>query len=282
MMNWISQPTFIVIGPGRTGSTMLYMAIKEHPQICTARNIKETNFFTDNYEKGFDWYKSFFDHCDNHVAIGEVSNTYIYDTQVPSRIHSFLPDVKLISVLRNPYDRLISAFSFRKRMGELDSSLNIFDALQKHPDLISQNFYSDQLKCYLQYFRSEQVLIALYDDLKTAPSQFISMIFSFIGVDSDFKTEAMKNRVNPSAAVRFQFLSRVIRKGADFLRRKEKYSTLGYLKSSVWFRNMLFKSDSGISDNDRKELIEILRPEFQPHIEWVELKTGRDLSHWYY
>jgi hypothetical protein len=45
---------------------------------------------------------------------------------------------------------------------------------------------------------------------------------------------------------------------------------------------MLFKSGSGISDNDRKELIEILRPEFQPHIEWVELKTGRDLSHWYY
>ena len=40
-MNW---PTFVILGAPRTGTTALYAALRQHPQIRMSR-VKEPNFF---------------------------------------------------------------------------------------------------------------------------------------------------------------------------------------------------------------------------------------------
>ncbi len=60
----MTLPNFIVIGPGKTGTTWLYRgALAAHPDVCLAHHTKETVFFADFYDRGLGWYEKFFEGC---------------------------------------------------------------------------------------------------------------------------------------------------------------------------------------------------------------------------
>ncbi len=113
----MTLPNFIVIGPGKTGTTWLYQCLAAHPGIKLARNTKETVFFADYYDRGLGWYEKFFEGLDGAAAIGEVSNTYFFTPEAPARIAAAVPKVKLIAFLRNPVERVVSLYLFRLRNG---------------------------------------------------------------------------------------------------------------------------------------------------------------------
>jgi len=260
---------------------MLYQAFQEHPEIGMAKNIKETNFFNNEYHRGIDWYRSFFEHCEGKRAIGEVSNTYVYNPKVPARIARFLPDVQLITVLRNPFDRIRSAYLFRQRSGEIDSQLSFEEAIQQHPDLIKDNYYGDQLGWYLNLFPRENLMIAFFDDLKKDPAWFIRDIFAFIGVNADFEPTVIYERVNRAAEVRHPILASLIRFGANRLRQWQCYAWLGHAKNSETLRKLFFKPVSLNRVNYSKEVRALLEEHFVPHIQKVEKIANRSLVHWY-
>ena len=77
-----SLPNFICVGFGRTSTLWLYEVLLEDPEVCTAKNLTETWFFSEQYEKGADWYGTFFAHCGVVTARGEISNRYITSPEV--------------------------------------------------------------------------------------------------------------------------------------------------------------------------------------------------------
>ena len=52
-MNNDMKPSFICIGPGRTGTTWLFNYLQNHKDVYVVPG-KEINFFNNFYEKGFD------------------------------------------------------------------------------------------------------------------------------------------------------------------------------------------------------------------------------------
>ena len=46
--------TFLMVGCQRCGSTWLYEALKEHPEIYLPAE-KQTHFFDESYDNGMDW-----------------------------------------------------------------------------------------------------------------------------------------------------------------------------------------------------------------------------------
>lgn len=278
----MTLPTFIGIGPGRAATTTLYEALKEHPGVCTAQDTKSVNFFNLEYHRGAEWYQSFFDHCAAGMATGEVSNMYIYDPQVPGRIAHLLPDVKLITVLRNPFDRLQSAYLYRRRAGEIDLELSLAQAIEVHPDLLTGNDYGDQLDRYLDHFPRENLLIAFFDDLERDPESFIAGIYAFIGVDPSYRSEAIHRRFNPAVDARAPLLASLTQLGSSLLRRVQLYRLLEWATRSTLLRGLLFKSvdrDDDLSD-DLAQVRDRLVDRFTPQIERVESLTGRSLDHW--
>lgn len=278
-----SLPTFVHIGPGRAGTTMLYRAFEEHPEICMAK-IKETNYFTFESHRGEDWYRSLFGHCGPAQVIGEVSNLYIYDPQVPARMAELLPEVKLITVLRNPFDRLRSAYLLRKSRGEIDSDISLETAVDRYPDLITDNRYGEQLRRFLRYFPRHNVLIGFFDNLTRDAQEFIGTVFAFLGVDESFVPESIHRRVNRAVDIRHPLLAPVVRWTADSMRRWQLYSLLARTKSSPIIQSLLFKSRPRSSSKElmlSEELKARLREHFVPQIKEVERLTGRNLMSWY-
>ena len=61
-----------------------------------------------NYQKGPDWYLEQLPAASYGQVVVEKTPRYFVESKIPQRIRSLLPDVKLIIVLRNPIDRLVS------------------------------------------------------------------------------------------------------------------------------------------------------------------------------
>ena len=144
----------------------------------------------------WDQYLKLFEGVQNEKAIGEASPLYLYKPGVAENIKKYLPEVKLIAILRQPADRAYSHYVMLAGRGK-ESAKSFEEALERERDRIKEGwneafhyrnwgFYYRQLCRYYQIFDRSQIQVFLYDDLKKDPAKFIRELYRFIGVDPDF------------------------------------------------------------------------------------------------
>ncbi len=223
----MTMPNFLIIGAPKAGTTSVYQYLKEHPQIYLS-SMKEPAFFAFegmklNYENGplagglgdrppesRDWYQervgvaistlgeyqALFEGVTDEIAIGEASPGYMYFSRSPERIHHYIPEVKLIAILRQPADRAYSSMVHRAQFG-LDPQADFSKILEKEDYNIDDEwwgfnheirtgFYYKQLKRYYDRFDRSQIKIYLYEDLQNRPLDLVKEAFQFLGVDETF------------------------------------------------------------------------------------------------
>jgi len=272
-------PTFLVIGPGRAGTSWMYEALREHPQVGTAWGTKETRFFDVEYSRGVAWYAGFFRHCSSCQAIGEVANTYIYNPLVPPRIKAVLPDVKLVACLRDPLERLQSVYWYRLWKREITTDLE--HAIGFWREFIYDNLYWVQLSRYLACFDASQLTILFYDDLVKDPACFLRRLYQAVGVDADFAPSVVHRRINPGVRARHRSASWLAEGTSWWLRKLGCHVILSGLKRSRLVRALAARE---LSASEKEVIPPWLRKELrimlQPEIDAVAHFTGRDLSHW--
>lgn len=225
----MNKPDFIGIGPGKSGSTWLYHILREHPQVGMASS-KETQYFNDYYSKGGDWYSSFFSECNASQKIGEISNTYIFSSEAASRMAKDLPDVRLISILRNPIDRAFSHFLFLVRNGAKYQSFE--ECIEDRPDILSRGKYFQHLSIYFSLFSEQQIKVALFNDMKNKPAEFVKDMYEFIGVDSEFSPATDDSKRLPASKPRNRLLARTTKQLALLFREAGMAKLVTRIKTS--------------------------------------------------
>lgn len=109
------EPSFLIIGAQKAGTSALFKYLSEHPEIVPAKE-KELNFFQCDrrYLKGTSEYLSNFErnNFSNRSKIAfEASPAYLmFAEKTAERIYSFKPDIRLIVSLRDPIERAFSAW----------------------------------------------------------------------------------------------------------------------------------------------------------------------------
>lgn len=121
------EPTFLIIGAQRCGTTSLFRAIAAHPAVVPPTFHKGVHYFDINYPRGMDWYRGHFPlrraatrataPLGVPPASGESSPYYLHHPAGPSRIAAALPGVKLIALLRDPVQRAFSAYKHEVARG---------------------------------------------------------------------------------------------------------------------------------------------------------------------
>ena len=302
-------PTFLIIGAGKSGTTSLHKYLNQHPEVFMCP-VKETNFFELEGEAvlvngkedrqafkhypqsvtSWDKYVQLFEQATKAKAIGETSPMYLYGKRSPEQIQKYLPNAKLIVILREPTSRLYSRYLHLARDGRLPTP-NFEDALNKENevwwtrnDLIQEGFYYKHLSRYFNIFPKNQIKVFLYEDLQREPVRVMKEIFDYIGVDAEF-TPNMEVTYNLSGKPKNSLINRLI--GADgVLIRSAKAVLPGVvqkLKSSTASQKMV--------QNIRKQNLE--RPAvshdvkkrfysevYASDIEKLEKLIDRDLSRW--
>ncbi|MFM9056642.1 MAG: sulfotransferase [Bacteroidota bacterium] len=298
------KPNFLVAGVAKAGTTSLFYYLRQHPEISIPR--KETFFFIhkhythqDPNEPGArpvnriirteEEYLKLYSNCETN-AIGEVSTGYAYyhEESIPA-IQHLLGDPKIILVLRDPVDRIVSGYNHFRNAGIEPFELNIaieservrkeagWDFMWQYTGL---GFYADAVRAFQSGFSN--VLIVLQEDIAgERANETMKRIFRFLRVDDSFvpdvsTTYNLSDSQQSNPVFRYFLSSRPIRK---FLRPLVKTLLPIELKRSILHR--LRKPDPSGKYRPDPEQLKKLYELYAEDIRVTQALIGRDLSHWH-
>jgi len=230
-------------------------------------------------------YLSLFSDVTDEKAIGEASPFYLYNERAPERIKKYIPDAKLIAILRNPVERAFSHYldesrrgneclsNFAKAIAEEDFTKNNPYTGKRH--YVRFGFYYIQLKRYFDKFDRKQIKVYLYDDWKANNLMILKEIFGFLNIDDSFVPD-MSVKHNISRFPRIWLLHRFLQypnpiKGA--LKPLLPQSAHSGLAKFLIKRNSI---KSKIPLQARKQLLAIYRKDILK----LQVLIERDLSKW--
>ena len=294
------MPTFLVIGAARSGTTALYLYLRQHPKIFMSRT-KETNFFAfegealdyrgpgaefvNNSVATLESYRHVFDDAPIDAAVGEVSPLYLYSANAPKRIRARLPHVRLIAILRNPIEQAYSHYLYARKeaIEPLSDFVAALDAQAQRRDAHWQPLfqysdfarYSTQLRRYLQYFDRDQIKLFLYEDFEADSLRVLQEIFRFIGVDDTFVPD-VSYRANTGGIPRSELWQSVVMRPNSA---SKFFGSLLPKEMRRRVRDALSRANTGrpeMPSAARRRLREELRGE----ILGLQDLVGRDLSSW--
>jgi hypothetical protein len=273
----IRLPDFIGVGPPRTATTWLHEALKG----CAGlpQGIKETNFFLWQYDKGPEWYASFFQHYAASVPIGEFSPSYFAAREARERIALDIPDCKIIVTLRDPVERLYS--HYRKGYEQAHFPGTFEETLESRPDLLEWSRYAKYLRGWYDSFGRGNVLVLIHDDLKRDPQEFLRRVTQFIGIEprSAAPVPPASDSVNAiSEMPRSLYLARLARAARDRLERRGAFGMIQTL-ARTGLRPILFGGGRPFPQLHRETKARLQR-QFEPEIDQLEQLLGYGLPQW--
>jgi hypothetical protein len=299
MDNNASLPNFFIIGSAKSGTTTLFGALVQEPQIFMSRP-KEPNFFCDDalYQNGLNWYaEKCFSNSQHYPARGEGSTRYLnWGEKVASRIAEMDKDgqVKLIAIFRDPVKRAYSMYWHAVRFGYEALSFeeailteehrvaklwnDLYPTGKNYYTYFREGCYATRLQPYLDHFPRERILLLLQEDLIQDYPGTICTIVDYLGVTS--KVEHVPSVLNPYAKTRSQTLRKV-------LNTPSALQTLSRLLLPLPLRtklkSLLRKANREVVKYPpmSSEMEKLLRDRYRMEIEAFEKIIGRDLSHWY-
>jgi hypothetical protein len=292
------QPTFLVIGAAKSGTTSLHYFMEQHPEICVPP-CKETYIFTRESMEGTwpevifygeDEYRRLFDQhtTEKTRAWGEVttSNLYYHQEAVP-KIRKILGDVQIIILIRNPVDRAYSnwtfTFAYHSERLPFERAIEEEEArkaqkVQFMGHYLSIGFYFEAVRNYLENFGRHQVW--LLEDLKERAPETLKSIYGFVGADDSFTPE-VQTAYNPSGLPRSRLVQRLL-----FTDRGTRGSWVQHLMRSVMGRDRADRTFHSLRNlnlkrvpmpaETRRRLIGYYREDILKLQDLID----RDLSHW--
>jgi len=291
-------PNFLLIGAAKGGTSSLWDFLKEHPQVFMPE-IKETNFFAlegvkpqfrgpgdEPLNRGaitdLQTYQRIFEGVTDERAVGEASTVYLYHPGAPRRIKTYIPQAKIIAVLRNPIERAFSSYMHLIRDGR-EPVRDFAAALRLEPERIAANwehlwhykamgFYYSQLSRYYELFESQNIRVYLFDDLIADEQAVLLDLMQFLGVE-DLKITL--KRLNASSHTRIPRIKLI--EGLISGDNKVKTAVRRLLPASfVSGARMLLTSKLELTAPVRRELVEVYRED----IRRLETLIDRDLRSW--
>jgi hypothetical protein len=141
---------------------------------------KELFFFSYRYNRGWDWYLSFFEDAGNATAIGEATPHYTAGTstgQTARRMALHLPDAKLIYIVRNPVERLPSAYAQYVANGRPLPSFP--ESLRSFSIFLETSRYWARLSDYRKCYSDDQIHCLFLEDVRIDPIRPVAGMLRF-------------------------------------------------------------------------------------------------------
>ena len=289
-------PNFLIIGAGRSGTTTLYRYLQHHPQVFMSA-VKEPGYFA--YPGGKPHYvgpgdavaaerlftsraayETLFEGGTKESAVGEASTVYLHAPSAPEQILRYIPQAKLVAILRNPIDRGYSSFLMNRQRGHEGLS-NYIDAVEAEEARLAAGWsllfgyrrnglYWEHLSRYLVRFPRPNIKVYLFEDLRDRPLWLLQDLFAFLEVDPQFRP-AISRRHNASATSVLPLIDKLVHRESTLRRVMPRQGRA--LFRAVWAATSRRPS---LSLKARETLLEYYRSDLMNLERMLEI----DLSQW--
>ncbi|MDJ0732407.1 MAG: sulfotransferase [Crocosphaera sp.] len=183
-------PDFFIVGASKAGTTAICNILATHPDICFS-SVKEPNFFSsfdialqEIPSNKLSEYKKLFRCEASDRLMGEGSVGYLNSNKALYWIHKYVPSAKIIIILRNPLERIVSLYEMYDRLGKMKVTYQ--EAFSKNSYLVKQSIVYESIINYINTFSRNQVFIMIYDDFRKQPQQELNSLYQFLGIGENF------------------------------------------------------------------------------------------------
>ena len=193
-----------IVGGQKCGTTALADFISQHPDIFLV-NGKEAHVFDSpdidsiTEEVIEARYSQLIKGYEGEPIVCDATPIYSYWPDIPARLASYNPDMKIIFLVRDPVDRAVSQYFMEKGRGA--ETLGILPAFLaerwrvnrgrgdrsqssswRHHSYLDRGFFSKQLANLESVIPAENLLLLNNNELREAHAATMEKVFSFIGV----------------------------------------------------------------------------------------------------
>ncbi len=197
-------PNLLVAGVPKAGTGSLFAYLSQHPDICGAdeKEVGYFNYYNPRRHSGeppsLDTYRAHFAHCGDERYAVEATPTYSYGgLPVIRAVQANLEAPKVIISLRDPVDRLWSAYTFQRELGNItglrtfEEYLAVCESRRRDgSDLVPRDhlhglyigYYADYVPLWLDAF-GDDLKVVFVSDLQREPRDVLAGIFRWLDVD---------------------------------------------------------------------------------------------------
>lgn len=167
---------FCIIGAMKSGTTTVAEILNAHPHLHIP--VKEPHYFSRHWNKQpvRDYLSAF--QPEAGQLCGDASTSYTFAPEYPGtaeRLFAHNPQMRLIYVVRNPVDRIVSHLSHAARR-----TGRVMDDPFALPSFLNRSRYAYQLDHYLKCFPPEQVLVLAFEECIAGGA--LSRVIEFLDV----------------------------------------------------------------------------------------------------
>jgi hypothetical protein len=162
-------PDLVIAGAARSGTSLLAAHVGAHPKIDGGA-VKESNFFSRNFDNGFDWYDSYFVSRTERPFRLDASVSYTfpqYEAALP-RLAEAAPGATVAYVVRDPVPRAVSHYLLNSVYFGHETAPDFGTALAERSFYLDVSDYGRWVDRLLSLFPDDQVVVVPFDRVKAS------------------------------------------------------------------------------------------------------------------
>lgn len=302
-------PNFFIVGAPKAGTTTVYDYLNLHPEVYMSP-IKEPHFFSKDIDQSdfinpykkqvslnvenyfnqdrlkekhiahfskLDDYLKLFKNSKGKKIVGEASTGYLFSQIAAKEIKKHNPSAKIIIILRDPLERILSHYyadvsgGFQKEQNVIKTIKSDYDAKTKGWGItnlyIELSQYKEQVERYFKVFNPNQIQILDFEELQINPQLFFEKITNFLAINPlIIDNKLVSNQTHMPK-------NRIVTYLHHFYQKNLKDTKINSIINQEKLKSILFKKPNKIS-------LELLKNEFgnllKSEIEYYKLKTQKE------
>ncbi len=208
----MNRVNLFVIGVNKAGTSWLYYLLDQHPDVFMA-DAKELYYFGEEGPdeerlETLEAYHRHFPFDRNYRYFGDATVMYYKSATTADEIRAYNPDAKLLAIVRDPIQRLLSQFQYNKQLGLIDEATSLPEALPDRRYLVDTSHYEETLPAYTDRFGADQFKVVSLEAGRADPEAFWAALLDFLSLPRAPRPEENDQPENPTGSPAFRAVYR--------------------------------------------------------------------------
>ena len=217
------KPNLIIVGSQKCGTTSLFKYLSSHPNIAPSSPEKEPGYYMFNefiidlwaennifLKNKNDLFKRLMaKNLTDEFYFMEASTYYTQDTNeikfnVVNNIARVSQKAKILYIIRNPFQRLISVYYHQKRKGDIVS----IETIANNSWYINTCLYYNRIIPFIEKMGKKNVHLLCLEDLEDNPQKELNKIYEFLDIEKfNYKFYPVHNKTSVNQSLKFDVKS---------------------------------------------------------------------------